>query len=155
MMFNSYVFMREIVMKVFRYKRKLPEEANQSMAQKFTTNKRNQGKRRRVIAQTFYSLILFLHIACANCNFLFRAQSSVRKQFFFLDVVYTARRRFVHSLEKMLLIMRENCKEIYRSLKLYYFAFRSGCAFCLPYSHYTKNSFLHIIVSAPKLRISL
>ena len=135
-------------MKVFCYKRKLPEEANQSMVWKFTTNKRNQGKRRRVIAQTFYSLILFLHIACANCNFLFRAQSSVRKQFF-LNVVYIARRRFVHFFRKDVTYHHERKlqRKEYRSLKLYYFAFRSGNAFCLPYSHYTKNSFLHIIVS--------
>ena len=136
-------------MKVFCYKRKLPEEANQSMAWKFTTNKRNQGKRRRVIAQTFYSLILFsiLHVPIA---IFFLELNPAYVSSFFLNVVYIARRRFCTFLRKRNVTYHHERKlqrKEYRSLKLYYFAFRSGCAFCLPYSHYTKNSFLRITVS--------
>ena len=135
-------------MKVFCYKRKLPEKANQSMAWKFTTNKRNQGKRRRVIAQTFYSLILFsiLHVPIAI--FFLELNPAYVSSFFSMQYILPEEDLYI-SLEKMLLIiMREKLqRKEYRSLKLYYFAFRFGCAFCLPYSHYATNSFLHIIVS--------
>ena len=143
-------------MKVFCYKRKLPEEANQSMAWKFTTNKRNQGKRRRVIAQTFYSLILFsiLHVPIAI--FFLELNPAYVSSFFSMQYILPEEDLYI-SLEKMLLIiMREKLqRKEYRSLKLYYFAFRSGNAFCLPYSHYTKNSFLHIIVSVQWVLVPL
>ena len=98
-------------MKVFCYKRKLPEEANQSMAWKFTTNKRNQGKRRRVIAQTFYSLILFsiLHVPIAI--FFLELNPAYVSSFFSMQYIMPEEDLYI-SLEKMLLIiMRENYKE--------------------------------------------